>query len=102
MQGEGWGTWAANGLEDVSEKAEGELVRPDAKRAVGLLGEKGWAPRLQPDTDVIQPAWSGKATASPKETLPQALKPQALSGFLRSDTFFSPPAFEGKKSTLPH
>ena len=43
-----------------------------------------------------------KATASPKETLPQALKLQALSGFLRSNTFFSPPAFEGKKSTLPH
>lgn len=41
-----------NGLEDVSVKTEGELVRADAERGVGLPGEKGCAPRPQPDTDV--------------------------------------------------
>ena len=72
--------WAANGLEDVSEKAEGELVRADAERGVGLPGQKGRAPRPQPHADVTRPAGSTQGHSVPQGDPPPGAE---ASGTLR-------------------
>ena len=92
MQGEGWGTWAANSLEDVSEKAEGELVRPDAKRAVGLPGEKGWAPRPQPDTDVTRPAGSAQGHSVPQGDPPPGTEASSTLRLFKIEYLFLSPS----------
>ena len=90
--GGGVGTWAANGLEDVSEKAEGELVRADAERGVGLPGEKGRAPRLQPHADVTWPAGSTQGHSVPQGDPPPGAEASGTLRLLKVKYLFLSPS----------